>query len=237
MSQISTYANVYNEMLARVNDPDGDTYTERAKELVYEGISSLAVSGKVEADQISSLVVAKRIDHTADEEVEHLPWFPSNMQDSWRLKVSGTAHDLGTDNLIKVIGITDDHIYHGDTRESDMQGMNHFARDNDGVQSHNQDTQQVKRQKYIPISLSEVNRLNDPEEQPFFDEIYYYRRNDYIYFFPWRNFVNMAFVIHYLKSPPTFIDDDNMIEKFSLDFLYKVIDYGVGRIREEQAGQ
>jgi phosphoribosylformylglycinamidine (FGAM) synthase PurS component len=237
MSQISTYSDVYSEMLARVNDPDGDTYTDRAKELVYEGISSLAISGQVEADQMSSLVVAKRIDHKADEEVEDLPWFPSNMQDSWRLKVSGTEHDLGADNLIKVIGITDDHIYHGDTRESEMQGMNHFARDDDGVQFHNQDTQQVKRQKYIPISLSEVNRLNDPEEQPFFDEIYYYRRNDYIYFFPWRNFQNMAFVIHYLKSPPAFIDNDNMIEKFSLDFLYKVIDYGVGRIREEQAGQ
>ena len=45
------------------------------------------------------------------------------------------------------------------------------------------------------------------------------------------------FVVHYIKAPHNLVTDDVMTEMFSLDFLYKVIDYGVGRIREEQAGQ
>ena len=224
MDQISTYENVYNELLVRVNDPDGDTYTGRAKELVYEGIVSLAVSGKFEADQIPSLVTTKL--------------FQGSSLTNSRLKVSGVNNDFYNFNIIKIIGITDDIIDQG-SNVAPMKGMSYFSDDITPTLTpfYHQDTQDVARQKYIPISLSEVNRLNDPEEQPFFDEIYYYRRNEHIYFFPWQNMTNMAFVIHYLKSPPNFDTSDIMTEKFSLDFLYKVIDYGVGRIREEQAGQ
>ena len=80
MDKISTYTDVYQEMLTRVNDPDGDTYTDRAKELVYEGIVSLAVSGQFEADQIPSLVTTKL--------------FSANGITSNRLKVSGEENDF-----------------------------------------------------------------------------------------------------------------------------------------------
>ena len=224
MDKISTYTDVYQEMLTRVNDPDGDTYTDRAKELVYEGIVSLAVSGQFEADQIPSLVTTKL--------------FSANGITSNRLKVSGEENDFYNYNIIKIIGITDDIIDQWSDTAS-MTGMSYFSEDGDGVQFHNQDPQTVRRQKYIPLSLSEVNRLNDPEEQPFYDEIYYYRRNDYLYFFPTPNVqsIGQRIIIHYLKAPSNYELADVMTERFSLDFLYKVIDYGVGRIREEQAGQ
>ena len=224
MDKISTYTDVYQEMLTRVNDPDGDTYTDRAKELVYEGIVSLAVSGQFEADQIPSLVTTKT--------------FQASDLTNSRLKVSGESTDFHNYNIIKIIGITDD-IINQWSNSATMTGMSYFSADNDGVPFHNQETQEVMRQKYIPISLSEVNRLNDPEEQPFYDEIYYYRRNDYLYFFPLPNMTSIGqfFVIHYLKAPSNYELTDVMTERFSLDFLYKVIDYGVGRIREEQAGQ
>ena len=222
--QISTYTDVYEEMLTRVNDPDGDTYTERAKELVYEGIVSLAVSGQFEADQIPSLVTTKT--------------FQASDLSSSRLKVSGESTDFHNYNIIKIIGITDDIIIQW-SNPATMTGMSYFSADGDGVPFHNQEPQTVIRQKYIPISLSEVNRLNDPEEQRFYDEIYYYRRDDYLYFFPTPNVqsIGQRIIIHYLKAPSNYELADVMTERFSLDFMYKVIDYGVGRIREEQAGQ
>ena len=230
MEQISTYTDVYQEMLTRVNDPDGDTYEDRAKELVYEGIVSLAVSGQFEADQIPSLVTTKL--------------FTGSGLTNSRLKVSGEDNDFYNYNVIKIIGITDDIIDQW-SNTSTMTGMSYFSYDHaisadeDAIPFYNQEQQIVIRQKYIPISLSEVNRLNDPEEQPFYDEIYYYRRNDYLYFFPLPNMTSIGqfFVIHYLKAPSNYELTDVMTERFSLDFLYKVIDYGVGRIREEQAGQ
>ena len=226
MEQISTYEDVYTEMLVRVNDPEKDTYEDRAKELVYEGIVSLAVSGKFEADQIPSLVTTKL--------------FQGSSLTNSRLKVSGVNNDFYNFNIIKIIGITDDIIDQG-SNVAPMKGMSYFSDDITPTLTpfYHQDTQDVARQKYIPISLSEVNRLNDPEEQPFFDEIYYYRRDDYLYFFPTPNMTSAAqrLIIHFLKAPSNYELSDVMTEKFSLDFLYKVIDYGVGRIREEQAGQ
>ena len=223
MDKISTYTDVYQEMLTRVNDPDGDTYTDRAKELVYEGIVSLAVSGQFEASQIPSLVTTKE--------------FSAIQVSGARLKVSGEDNAIG-ENIIKIIGITDE-LGQPWNLTSSMTGMSYFSADNDGVPFHNQETQEVMRQKYIPISLSEVNRLNDPEEQPFYDEIYYYRRDDYLYFFPTPNVqsIGQRIIIHYLKAPSNYELADVMTERFSLDFLYKVIDYGVGRILEEEAGQ
>ena len=47
-----TYYDVVQEILKRVNDAEGDVYLDRAKSLVYEGISTLAVSEGVTKDDI-----------------------------------------------------------------------------------------------------------------------------------------------------------------------------------------
>ena len=208
----STFADVYNEILVRVNDPDGDTYTDRAKELVYEGISAMAVSGNFDADHMPALVKAKQIN-------------ASDLPTSYKLKVSGGNTDLDNDILLKIVGITDDTTYSNTSTQTGQ------------VYIDPETPQNVSRQKYISISLTEVNRLNVVEEQPFYDEIYFYRRGDNILFHPINNMSSQIFVVHYIKAPHNLVTDDVMTEMFSLDFLYKVIDYGVGRIREEQAGQ
>ena len=211
-THISTFADLYNEILVRVNDPDGDTYTDRAKELVYEGISAMALSGKFDADNMPALVKAKQIN-------------ASGLSTPYKLKVSGDNTDLDNDILLKIVGITDDTTH---INTSTQLGQ---------VYVDPETPQNVSRQKYIPISLAEVNRLNVAEEQPFYDEIYFYRRGDNIFFHPSNNMSTQIFVVHYIKAPHNLVTDDVMTEMFSLDFLYKVIDYGVGRIREEQAGQ
>ena len=210
-THISTFDDVYKEILVRVNDPDGDTYTDRAKELVYEGISAMAISGNFDADNMPSLVKAKAITGM------NLP--------NHRLKVSGESTDLDDDVLLKIIAITDD--IGGDTAFHQAQAY----------LNEPETPQLVRRQKYISISLAEFNRMNVAEEQPFYDELYYYRRGDFIIFLPASNMTTQVFVIHYIKAPDNFGEEDIMTQMFSLDFLYKVIDYGVGRIREEQAGQ
>tara|TARA_R100000808_G_C2151207_1_gene160160 strand:- start:3004 stop:3672 length:669 start_codon:yes stop_codon:yes gene_type:complete len=211
-THISTFADVYNEILVRVNDPDGDTYTDRAKELVYEGISALAVSGNYDADHMPGLVKAKRL--KAEE-----------LGNPYRIKVSGDGTDLDNDILLKIVAIVDDHTT---VNTSTQTGQAYIDPET---------PQSVIRQRYIPITLAEVNRLNTADEQPFFDELYYYRRGDYIYFHPLTNMDNQKLIVHYIKAPHNLVTDDTMTELFSLDFLYKVVDYGVGRIREEQAGQ
>ena len=40
-----TFDQVKSEVLTRINDPLGDTYSDRAKELIYEGICAIALSG------------------------------------------------------------------------------------------------------------------------------------------------------------------------------------------------
>ena len=211
-THISTFADLYNEILVRVNDPDGDTYTDRAKELVYEGISAMAISGNFDADNMPALVKSKQIN-------------ASGLSTPYKLKVSGDNTDLDNDILLKIVGITDDTTH---INTSTQLGQ---------VYVDPETPQNVSRQKYIPISLAEVNRLNVAEEQPFYDEIYFYRRGDNIFFHPSNNMSTQIFVVHYIKAPHNLVTDDVMTEMFSLDFLYKVIDYGVGRIREEQAGQ
>ena len=210
-THISTFADLYNEILVRVNDPDGDTYTDRAKELVYEGISAMAISGNFDADNMPALVKAKQIN-------------ASGLSTPYKLKVSGDNTDLDNDILLKIVGITDDTTH---INTSTQLGQ---------VYVDPETPQNVSRQKYIPISLAEVNRLNVAEEQPFYDEIYFYRRGDNIFFHPSNNMSTQIFVVHYIKAPHNLVTDDVMTEMFSLDFLYKVIDYGVGRIREEQDG-
>ena len=202
-----TYYDVVQEILKRVNDADGDIYLDRAKELVYEGISSLAVSEGVSRDDIRGILKSDVID-VADK-ISGSP--------EWRIKVKGSGRDLIEDNPAKIISIVDD--------ITDPQTQN----------------------RYIEISLSELNRLNDADYQPFNDEIFYYQRGDYIYFHPQDGMITQKFVITYIAEPDSYSYDpysygdgtgSPALERdFSLNFLYKTIDYGVGRIREQQSGE
>jgi len=199
-----TYYDVVQEILKRVNDADGDIYLDRAKELVYEGISSLAVSEGVTKDDIVGILKSEVVD-------------VSNL--GGKLQIKGADKDLDN-NPAKIISIVDDLT----APDEVIIG---------GITEH----------RYIELSLAEVNRLNDPDYSPFNDEIFYYQRGDYIYFYPQERMVSQKLVITYIAEPDSYAYTDNLFaasffEKlYSFNFIYKVIDYGVGRIREQQSGE
>ena len=199
-----TYYDVVQEILKRVNDADGDIYLDRAKELVYEGISSLAVSEGVTKDDIVGILKSEVVD------VSEL---------GGKLQIKGDDKDL-ENNPAKIISIVDDLT----APDEVIIG---------GITEH----------RYIELSLAEVNRLNDPDYSPFNDEIFYYQRGDYIYFYPQERMISQKLVITYIAEPDSYAYTDNLFaasffEKlYSFNFIYKVIDYGVGRIREQQSGE
>ena len=199
-----TYYDVVQEILKRVNDADGDIYLDRAKELVYEGISSLAVSEGVTKDDIVGILKSEVVD-------------VSNL--GGKLQIKGDDKDL-ENNPAKIISIVDDLT----APDEVIIG---------GITEH----------RYIELSLAEVNRLNDPDYSPFNDEIFYYQRGDYIYFYPQERMISQKLVITYIAEPDSYAYTDNLFaasffEKlYSFNFIYKVIDYGVGRIREQQSGE
>jgi hypothetical protein len=203
-----TYYEVVQEILKRVNDADGDIYLDRAKELVFEGISSLALTEDVAIDDIRGILKSDTVD-------------VSTLSSPYRIRVKGSGREL-TNNPSKIISITDD-LINVETVSTPS-----------GITEH----------RYIELSLAEVNRLNDPDYRPFNDEIFYYNRGDYVYFYPSEDMNSQKILVTYITEPNTYDygvengeGSTSLQDEFSLSFLYKTIDYGVGRIREQQSGE
>ena len=137
---------------------------------------------------------------------------PNSLSSSYRIKVSGVGRETNFP-LLKVIAITDDFIPPIDDTGT-------------GINDH----------RYISIDIEQYNRLNDANESPFEDEVYYYRQGDYLYLYP-GDMTLGRLLLTYIGSPEVYSAAEVMNNKFSLDFLYKVVDYTVGRIREQQAGE
>ena len=86
------------------------------------------------------------------------------------------------------------------------------------------------------IGILEKNVPNPNQGLP--DEIFYYREGEYIKLYPLERAGDVgSILINYIASPDDYGDSDVMTDGYSLDFLYKVVDYSVGRIREEQTGE
>jgi len=190
-----TFDQVKSEVLTRVNDPLGDTYSDRAKELIYEGICSLALGGY---SRDGYPLIAKTESY--------------NVATSGHpIQISGSSSVLSSP-VLKIVSIVDEQAVSGAA----------------GAQTY----------KFIPIGLDEYNRLFDQDEYPFADEIFYYREGDYIKLYPLETAGDVgSILINYIASPDDYGDSDVMTYGYSLDFLYKVVDYSVGRIREEQTGE
>ena len=187
-----TFDQVKSEVLTRVNDPLGDTYSDRAKELVYEGICALAL-GDYSRDGYP--ILAKTETYSA--EGDH------------QIQINGASSVL-SNPVLRIVGVVDEQLM-----------ANSFG---------------TTTYRFIPIDNARYNKLHDEDERPFDDEIYYYREGDFLYLYPYGRAAGNV-LISYIASPDDYGDDDIMTNGYSLDFLYKVIDYSVGRIREEQAGE
>ena len=192
-----TFSGMKDEVLTRVNDPDGDTYSLRADELLYEGISALVLSD-YSSEGYPSLLVTDNI-------------VPTLLSLSYRIQVAGAAREI-SQPMLKMVGITDD--------------INAVDDTGTGINDH----------RFIPINISQYNRMNDANERPFDDEVYYYRQGDFIYMYPNDRTVGKL-NITYVASPKEYSSDEIMNYNFSLDFIYKTVEYAAGRIREQQAGE
>ena len=192
-----TFSGMQEEVLIRVNDPDGDTYSLRAEELLYEGISALALSD-YPSDGYTGLVRTESLS-------------PNQLSSAYRIQVNGAGRELEYP-LLKLVGITDDTV----TPELTSQAINDH--------------------RFIPIDQAQYNRLNDANERPFEDELYYYRQGDFIYLYPITTTVGRL-LITYVASPREYESEAIMNNEYSLDFIYKVIEYATGRIKEQQAGE
>ena len=192
-----TFSGMKDEVLTRVNDPDGDTYSLRAEELLYEGISSLALSD-YPRDGYTGLVRTESLS-------------PNKLSSAYRIQVNGAGREIQYP-LLKLIGITDD------TTEAELAS--------EAINDH----------RFIPIDIAQYNRLNDANERPFEDELYYYRQGDFIYLYPITTTVGKL-LITYVASPREYVNGSIMNNEYSLDFIYKVIEYATGRIKEQQAGE
>ena len=201
-----TYYNVVQEILKRVNDADGDIYFDRAKELVYEGISSLSISEGTARDDIRGLLKSETVD-------------VSTLSPSWKIQIKSPNAPTGTEPPSdRVLGYNPAKII---TIVNDL-------------------TDSETEYRYIEISLSELNRLNDGDYSPFDDEIFYYQRGEFIYFYPQERMITQKLVITYVAEPEDYTYNQYMSfldGLYSFNFIYKVIDYGVGRIREQQSGE
>jgi len=190
-----TFNQVKSEVLTRINDPLGDTYSDRAKELIYEGICSLALGGY---SRDGYPLIAKTESYNV-------------IVSGHPIQISGSSSVLSS-QVLKIISIVDEQAVSGAA----------------GIQTY----------KFIPIGLDEYNRLFDQDEYPFADEIFYYREGDFIKFYPLERTGDVgSILINYIAAPNDYGDSDIMTDGYSLDFLYKVVDYSVGRIREEQTGE
>lgn len=117
-----TYDGLVVEICSRVNDPDKDTFGDRASELVYEGIAALAKSGEFGKDDIPGIMKTKGI--TID-----------GLANEYQIKIYGSTNELDNDSVLKIIAITDDPLYITDSKYKfifiTVEELNRISNDSD----------------------------------------------------------------------------------------------------------
>ena len=73
--------------------------------------------------------------------------------------------------------------------------------------------------------------------RPFDDEIYYWRMGSKVRFYPKDSMVSQNVIVQFVKHPKDFQDDDELQGSFSLDFIYKMINYSVQQLKQEIQGE
>ena len=201
-----TFDEVIQEICSRVNDPDRDTYGDRAKELFYESAVTLVKDGNFNADDCPGLITFEKVD------VEGL-----NPKHEWLIESSQVEDDGETPSTvlgevcIRLLSIVDDY--------------------------ENNEDAEINQHKYTPISVNKYRQMIDPEMRPFDDEIYYWRMGSKVRFYPKESMQNQRVIVQFVKHPDSFEDDHELQGEFSLDFIYKMINYSVQQLKQEIQGE
>ena len=90
--------------------------------------------------------------------------------------------------------------------------------------------------KFVPIDTSEANRIaTDVDLEPISGEVYWYMVGSKIFFHPnpYETMRDLVFIIEYLVNPGTFNTSTNMLEFYSVAYVYDAIDVATGKLLAE----
>ena len=94
----------------------------------------------------------------------------------------------------------------------------------------------TETRKFVPIDTSEANRIaTDVDLEPIVGEVYWYLVGTKLYFHPSpsENMTDLKFIIEYLVNPETFQTDENMLDFYSVAYVYDAIDVATGKLLSE----
>ena len=94
----------------------------------------------------------------------------------------------------------------------------------------------VETRKFVPIDTSEANRIaTDVDLEPIVGEVYWYLVGTKMFFHPSPSefMTNLNFIIEYLVNPKTFQTTENMLEFYSVAYVYDAIDVATGKLLAE----
>jgi len=97
-----TYNEAVTEACSRVNDPDKDTYGDRAGELFYEGVVTLVKSGKAGPDEVPGLFQSMLVDVSG---------FLSGNTMMRIVEDAAGNTDLNNESCLQLISIMDDYEF------------------------------------------------------------------------------------------------------------------------------
>ena len=94
----------------------------------------------------------------------------------------------------------------------------------------------TETRKFVPIDTSEANRIaTDVDLEPIVGEVYWYLVGTKMFFHssPSEDMRNLKFIIEYLVNPETFQESENMLEFYSVAYVYDAIDVATGKLLAE----
>ena len=229
-----TYYELVQEVLRRVNDPLGDTYLDEAKEMMFDGLSSIVRSGDYIPEDCPYLYRTTTLNSSAD------------LSSAWSIITSGSGNELtelGTPvNVMKIIDIVEgDSAYY---KVATIGGAEAVASsDDNGTLTY--------PLKYIKMSRELFNRaMGDASYAPLSNEVFYTIEMkgelvSLIKFIPTDRVADVDYKITYVVTPDpaqyvygtSASTSTDISEQYSNAFLYKVIDYAVGKIQAQIGGQ
>jgi len=93
-----------------------------------------------------------------------------------------------------------------------------------------------KTRKFVPIDTSEANRIaTDVDLEPIVGEVYWYLVGTKMFFHPSpaETMAELKFIIEYLVNPQTFQTSENMLDFYSVAYVYDAIDVATGKLLAE----
>jgi len=221
-----TYYEIVGEILSRVNDPLGDTYLERSKQLMFEGINMLAYGGDYIEEDIPGMLREAIVTQNSP----NLTWEPE--EDT----------ELGGGKVLKILGITS--TYRAD--EVGFPVYRYKRIDNEYLNKMHLDSE------YEPLS-NEVFYIINQSSDKYTDpsgasaEDLTGTSTVAIGFYPVSRILagdGVTITIKFIRSPKvsawfygtSSTDSTDASGYLSLPYIYKIIDYATVKLNQEIAG-